>query len=85
MEMPTRKKRCTHLEFIDSANDHWLFGEDIVTGESSSTIVDLFIMDNQFNSPVIVETNTAEAPPTILLLISLVLRLSMPFKYKRMP
>jgi len=85
METPTRKKRCTHLEFIDSTNDNWLFGKDTVTGESSSTIVDLFIMDNQFNSPVIVETNAAETPPTILLSISLVLRLSMPFKYKRAP
>ena len=69
MEMPTRKKHCTCLEFIDSTNDDWLFGKDIVTGESSSTIVDLFIVDNQFNSPVIVETNIAKTPPTILLLI----------------
>jgi len=66
MEMPTRKKCCTHLEFIDSTNDDWLFGKDIVTDESSSTIVDPFITDNQFNSPVVVETNVAEAPPTIL-------------------
>jgi len=50
----------------------------VVTGESSSTIVDPFIVDNQFNSPVIVETNTAKAPPTILLSISLALRLLMP-------
>ena len=71
-----RKKCCTHLEFIDSTNNDWLFGEDIVTDKSSSTIVDLFIVDNQFNPPVIVETNVTEAPPIILLLISLVL--SMP-------
>jgi len=76
METPTRKKHCTHLEFIDSTNNDWLFGKDIVTDESSSTTVDLFIVDNQFNLPVIVETNTAETPPTILLSISLVL--SMP-------
>jgi len=68
-----RNKRCTHFEFIDSTNDDWLFGEDIAIDESSSTIVDLFIVDNQFNSPVIVETNMAESPPTILLLISLAL------------
>jgi len=71
MEMQMRKKRCTHLEFIDSTNNDWLFDKDIVTDESSSTIVDPFIVDSQFNSPVIVETNTAEAPPTISLLISL--------------
>jgi len=76
MEMPMRKKLCTHLEFIDSTNDDWLFDKDIVTDKSSSSIVDPFIVDHQFNSPVIIETNTAEAPPTILLLISLVL--SMP-------
>jgi len=69
METPMRKKGCNHLEFIDSTNHNWLFGEDIVTGESSSTIVDPFIVDNQFNSPVIVETNVAEAPPTISLSI----------------
>jgi len=71
-----KKKCCTLLEFIDSTNDNWLFGKDIVTGEYSSTIVDPFIMDNQFNSPVIIEINTAEVPPTISLSISLVLKLS---------
>jgi len=43
--------------------------KNIVIDKSSSTIVDLFIMDNQFNSPVIIETNEAEALPTFLLLI----------------
>jgi len=39
MKTPTRKKFCTCLEFIDSTNNDWLFGEDIVTGESISTTV----------------------------------------------
>jgi len=73
MESPMRKKCCTHLEFIDSTNNDWLFGEDIVTDKSSSTIVDPFIVDNQFNSPVIVETNMAETLPTNLLSIYLAL------------
>jgi len=72
METPTRKKHCIHLEFIDSTNNDWLFGKDILTGEFSSTIVDPFIIDNQFNLPVIIETNAAEASPTISLLHFLV-------------
>jgi len=56
MELPTRKKHCTCLEFVDSTSNDWLFGNDVlVTNESSSTIVDLFIMDNQLNPPVIDE------------------------------
>jgi len=43
--------------------------KDIVTEKSSRTIVDPFIVDNQFNLPIVVETNAAEAPPTILLSI----------------
>ena len=68
METPTRKKHCTRLELIDSTNDDWLFGKDTATDEFSSTIVDPLIVDNQLNSPVIVETNAAEAPPTVSLL-----------------
>jgi len=55
METPTRKKHCTSLDFIDSSNNDWLLGNNIVTNKSSSTIVDLFIMDNQLNPPVIDE------------------------------
>jgi len=29
MEMPIRKKRM-HLEFVDSTNNDWLFGEDVL-------------------------------------------------------
>jgi len=59
---------CMHLKFVDLTSYNWLFGKDfLVTDESSNNIVDPFITDNEFNSPVIIETST-EALLTISLL-----------------
>ena len=70
-----RKKSCTHLNLLiqPMTISYLARNEDIVTDESSSTIVDPFIVDNQFKLPVVIKTNVAEAPPTILLFNSLVL------------
>ena len=30
------ERKCMHLEFVDSANNDWLFGEDILVTDVSS-------------------------------------------------
>jgi len=35
MEMPTRKKHCTCLEFVDSTSNDWLFGKDVLVTDKS--------------------------------------------------